>query len=212
VSSERPWSLLFLILITFGVATSAEAQLVMGAGPGSSPQIRVIDADGTERTFLAYAADFLGGVRVAFGDVDGDGILDIITSGGPGGGPHITVRSGADLSYLASFFAYDPAFTGGVWVAAGDVNGDGLADIITGPGPGGGPHVTVRSGADLSYLASFFAYDPAFSGGVTVAAGDVNGDGQVDIWCTCTPHPPGTWHPARTRHRAREAPGTERFE
>jgi hypothetical protein len=163
------------------MAATAEAQLVMGAGPGSSPEIRVIDTDGTERTFLAYDPAFLGGVRVAFGDVNGDGVLDIITSGGPGGGPHVTVRSGTDLSYLASFFAYDPAFTGGVWVAAGDVNGDGLADIITGPGPGGGPHVTVRSGADLSYLASFFAYDPAFAGGVTVAAGDIDGDGLADI-------------------------------
>ena len=89
--------------------------------------------------------------------------------------------SGADGSELAGFFAYDPAFLGGVTVAAADVDGDGLADIITGAGLGGGPHVRVFSGADGSELAGFFAYDPAFLGGVAVAGGDVNGDGLADI-------------------------------
>ena len=111
-------------------------------------------------SFFAYDPAFGGGVTVAAGDVDGDGRADIITGAGPGGGPHVKVFSGADLSELASFFAYDAAFGGGVNVAAGDVNGDGLADIVTGAGLGGGPHVKVFSGADLSELASFFAYDP----------------------------------------------------
>jgi hypothetical protein len=52
-------------------------------------------------------------------------------------------------------------------VAAGDVNGDGFADIITGAGPGGGPIVMVFHGRDRSAIG-FYAYDPAFRGGVTV--------------------------------------------
>ena len=83
---------------------------------------------------------------------------NLMTGAGPGGGPHVRVLSGADGSELASFFAYDPAFTGGVAVATGDVNGDGHADIITGAGPGGGPHVMVFDGVTNSVIYSFFAY------------------------------------------------------
>jgi uncharacterized repeat protein (TIGR01451 family) len=120
-------------------------------------------------------------------DVDGDGLDEIVTGAGPGGGPHVIVFSlaGGAPTTLASFFAYDPAFTGGVYVACGDVNNDGLADVVTGAGPGGGPHVRVftvpQGGGPVAEIASFFAYDPGFRGGVRVAAGDVNGDGRADV-------------------------------
>ena len=88
---------------------------------------------------------------------------------GTGGGPHVQGRSAAPTwRVLASFFAYDAAFTGGVRVAAGDLNGDGRADIITGAGPGGGPHVKAFNGLTTTELESFFAFDPAFTGGVFV--------------------------------------------
>jgi Putative Ig domain/Bacterial Ig domain/FG-GAP-like repeat/FG-GAP repeat len=159
----------------------AYAQVVMAPGVDSDPVVRVLNPDGSAASFPAYGAACRGGVRVALGDVNGDGIVDIITGAGPTGGPHVRVFSGVDLSELASFYAYDPIFAGGIFVAAGDVNGDGRADIITGAGAGGGPHVKVFSGADLSVLASFFAYSPLHLGGVFVAAGDVNGDGRADI-------------------------------
>jgi len=90
----------------------------------------------------------------------------------PRGGPNITVVSGKDSTVLTSFFAYDVNFTGGVYIAAGDVNGDGFADIICGADAGGGPNVTVFSGKDLAKtrLLSFFPYDINFTGGVRVAS------------------------------------------
>lgn len=159
-----------------------EKLYAVGGDTGSTPEVKVYNADGSTRfDFLAYNSAFRGGVRVAVGDVNGDGIPDIITAAGPGGGPHVEVFNGIDLTLITQFFAYAPTFTGGVFVASGDVNNDGHADIITGAGAGGGPHVEAFSGADGSILQSFFAYAPTFTGGVHVAAGDVNGDGFADI-------------------------------
>jgi hypothetical protein len=139
--------------------------------------------------FFAYDPFFPGGVNVAAGDVDGDGISEVITGAGPDGGPHVRFWSykNGQLVELADhgFFAYDPFFPGGVNVAAGDVNGDGIVDVVTGAGPGGGPHVRVWNfaGGQFTTLGvhGFFAYDPAFPGGVNVAAGDVDGDGIAEI-------------------------------
>jgi glucose/arabinose dehydrogenase len=157
--------------------------LVVGADAGGAPMVNVYDPQtrALRASFFAYDSSFTGGVRVAVGDVDGDGVADIITAAGRGGGPHVKVFSGVDYHQMQSFYAYDSSFTGGVFVAAADLNGDGKADIITGAGRGGGPHVRAFSGADNTLLANFFAYDSSFTGGVSVAAGDVNGDGMPDI-------------------------------
>jgi hypothetical protein len=176
-------------------ALTNNTTIVVGADAGGGPQVQVGDAITQQivSSFYAYDPAFRGGVRVAVGDVNRDGVNDIITGAGPGGGPHVKVIDGTRINELQadgqiaasavlySFFAYDAAFTGGVFVAAGDVNGDGFADIITGAGAGGGPHVRVLSGADGSVLSDFFAYDAAFRGGVTVAAGDVTGDGNHEV-------------------------------
>ncbi|HTK73898.1 MAG TPA: transporter, partial [Gemmataceae bacterium] len=157
--------------------------IVTAPGPGGGPHIKVFDGATGDLLFqfMAYDVNFRGGVYVATGDVNGDGRDDIITGAGASGGPHVKVFDGATGNLIYSFFAYDPAFRGGVEVAAGDTNADGLADIITGAGPGGGPHVKVFSGANLGVLASFIAYDTGFRGGVFVSAGDVNADGRADV-------------------------------
>lgn len=166
----------------------AGREIITGAGAGGGPHLRTFAPDGTPRTpdFYVFTPAFSGGVRVAAGDVDGDGVDEVIVAAGPGGPPLVRVMrfdaTGAFLGDLASFMAYAPAFTGGVWVAAGDVDGDGLADIITGADAGGGPHVRAFSLAGgLHEVLGFYAFAPAFAGGVRVAAGDVDGSGRASM-------------------------------
>jgi hypothetical protein len=157
----------------------APTRIAAAAGSAGGPHVRVFDGDsGVEVLgFFAYDPGFLGGVRVAVGDVNGDGVPDVVTATGPGGGPHVKVfdgRTGAILpGPIGSFFAFDPGFTGGVFVATADVNCDGKADILVAPGPGGGPHVQIidaATGAPLPHpLGSFLAFSPGFTGGVNVA-------------------------------------------
>jgi hypothetical protein len=158
--------------------------IITGSGPAGGPHVKVFDGAtlAETRSFFSYTPSFMGGVRVAAGDVNGDSIDDVITAAGPGAGPHVKVFDGSTGAEIRSFFAYDPTFTGGVFVAAGDINGDGRDDIITGTDAGApGGHVKVFDGRTLGVLQSFAAYSTSFSGGVRVATGDVNGDGVPDI-------------------------------
>jgi parallel beta-helix repeat protein len=152
-----------------------------GAGAGGGPQVTVYNQDGTVRfNFFAYEPTFTGGVYVATGDINGDGVDDIITGAGIGGGPLVRAFDGVTGAQILNFFAYDPSVRGGVSVAVGDVDGDGFPDLVTGAGPGGGPHVKVFSAAGVEKFG-FFAYAPTFTGGVTVSTGDINGDGVDEI-------------------------------
>lgn len=178
-----------------GTILNEDAFVVTGADAGGGPHVKVLDrqtdgfTDPTAHSFFAYDARFTGGVRVALADVNRDGTPDIITGAGPGGGPHVRVFDGATgqplPGLIGSFYAYNPLFGGGVFVAAGDINGDGRADVVTGADAGGGPHVRSfdgLTGAQLpGIIGSFFAYKATMNAGVRVAAGDLNGDGRAEI-------------------------------
>jgi uncharacterized repeat protein (TIGR01451 family) len=164
-------------------------EMITGPGPGGGPHVRAFSLAGSAATlraeFLAYDPLFAGGVYVASGDVDGDGVDEIVTGAGPGGGPHVRIFSltGATFTERGGFFAYAPVFAGGVSVAAGDLDGDGRAEVITGAGPGGGPHVRAFSfnGGAIAEYVGFLAEAASFTGGVDVAAGDLDGDGIAEI-------------------------------
>src|SRR5439155_1617539 len=133
------------------------------------------------RDFFAYDQSFTGGVRVAVGDVTGDSTPDIVTATGAGGGPHVKVFDGATGKVVREFYAYDAGFSGGVFVAVADLDADGKAEIVTGPGAGIAPTVKVFSGADGSLLTSFAGFDAGFTGGVRVAAYSLDASGRPAI-------------------------------
>jgi hypothetical protein len=180
--------------------TAARREYAVVTDAGRVARVRVYNADGTlKKEITPYTRDnFRGGARVALGDINGDGIADIVT--GPGGGyrPYVKVFDGLTGQEILGFDAYDTNFRGGVNVAVADMDGDGRADIITGAGEGGGSHVKIFSGKGLfpefglpnvqvapgpnsHLLGEFFAYDAQYLVGARIAVGDFNGDGRNEI-------------------------------
>ena len=166
---------------TTGTAISS-GMVAVGSGAGTEARVQVYDRlSGALRFEVRPYPGFFGGVSVASGDLNGDGIADLVVGAGPGGGPRIAVFNGLDGSYLYDFFGYESEFRGGVNVAVADLNNDGIADIILGTGPGGGPRIRVLDGKTLEPVKDFFGYSAEFRGGVNVATGDFNGDGISDL-------------------------------
>lgn len=147
-----------------------------------TPEVRIFDNEFTQTgSFSAVDGKFDGGLDVALGDTDGDGTDEIIVGTGRGGGPLVQIYK-ADGTLLSQWYAYDSNLRTGVRVAAGDLNKDGKAEIITSVGPGGGPQVRIfdRNGK-TQFTPGFFAFADNFRGGAEVAVGDYNGDGKMEI-------------------------------
>ncbi|HVK10882.1 MAG TPA: VCBS repeat-containing protein, partial [Gemmataceae bacterium] len=168
---------------------------VVGTGEGTTAQFTLNDA----ATFIQLAQyspypgygqvdEFTGGVRAVTADLNLDGVEDVIVGPGPGIPTEVKVFSGANFpvspgtSLLASGYAFELSFTGGVFLSAGDVNQDGTPDVVVSPDEGGGPRVRIVSGKDRTVIADFFGIDdPNFRGGARTALGDLNGDGNPDL-------------------------------
>jgi hypothetical protein len=172
--------------VTVAVGPQATAglgkQTAAGAGSGS-PQVHVINPDGTKAyTLAAFEETFAGGVRVAMADFNADGTPDVVVGTGPGRSTRVRVIDGKTKVELFAVDPFEASFVGGVYVAAGDLNGDGRPDLVITPDEGGGPRCRVFNGVGFGILTDFFGIeDPNFRGGARPAIGDVNGDGFGDL-------------------------------
>lgn len=134
-------------------------------------------------TFQPLGPSYKGGFRVATGDVSGDGVADLAYTTSTGS--FVRIINGLTGSSLGGFYAYAANYTKPVNLAIADINGDGRGDIITAPGAAGvAANVRVFSGSSYGLLFNKTVFTAGFKGGVSVAGGDVNGDGKADIICT----------------------------
>jgi len=155
-------------------------KLLVGPRNGLASLVKITDQDGKkDKEFYAYAKDFKGGVNFTSGDINHDGQSEIITSAGLGGGPHVRIFN-LKGEVIGQFFAFKSNFRGGVNLATADVNHDGSDEIIAAQASGGDSEVKIFNGRG-QFLGSFYAYDNKFKGGLNLATGDVDGDGELEI-------------------------------
>lgn len=135
--------------------------VAVGAGPGApGGHVKVWDGRTGEELLSFFAFDgFVGGVFLGTGDVTADGTVDLLVGAGPGGPPHVKVYDGATGTEARSFIAGNPALRGGVYVAGGDVTGDGAADIAVATGRFNPQFIDIYDGRTLQLVRSFRGYD-----------------------------------------------------
>jgi hypothetical protein len=162
---------------TTASGTSAKVVIIDGAtGANIIPTTQVLGG-------------FTGGAFLAAGDLNRNGKAELVVSADAGGLPTVQVFQVASgrLSLVTSFMPINPAARCGVHIAMGDINRDGIPDLVISAGAGWVPVVRIFDGAALAkgqtvlLTPAFLAFGGNYTGGVNVAVGDVNGDGYGDL-------------------------------
>ena len=175
------------VAIVFGGGTQVLGgpNFIVGPGSGGPSTVRMIDGSTGKEISSSnpFGNSFTGGIRVAAGDVNNDGTDDVIAGAGPGISTQVRVIDGKTGNTIYTINPFESSFTGGVFVAVGDIDKDGFDDIVITPDQGGGPRIKIISGkTGLDMRADFFGIeDPNFRGGARASLADVNGDGTLDL-------------------------------
>jgi uncharacterized delta-60 repeat protein len=104
----------------------------------------------------------------------------VVVSADQGGPPTVKIFTPTG-TLLRQFDAYGAAFTGGVRVALGDVNGDSVPDLFCAPGPGGSPIVNIFDGLTFNLIRQIQVYGLSFTRGVNIAVGNVRGNANLEL-------------------------------
>ena len=160
-----------------------------GAGSGSRPRQTSTTTGRTERLATGFnpypGSQVADGVRVATGDFDGDLNEDLVVSAG--NGLAVKIFELNPDGTVGNLIDSRKVFGGrGVFVAAGDLNGDQRAELIVAAGYGT-PNVRIFSDTDFdgrvldNQTDGFLAFPSGFRGGVRVAAADTNDVGAAEV-------------------------------
>lgn len=161
--------------------TPSESFVTAQAG-GAAPIVRRIDAQGNILTeFLAYNEKFKGGVRLAMGDVDGDGEVEIVTGPGPSGGPQVRIFN-LSGEVEGQFFAFDESERMGIFITVADINNDGIEEILITQDEGGTGQVRIFS-KHGELQGSFFPHGRT-DRPVRISVGQLDNDAEHEIVST----------------------------
>lgn len=155
-------------------------EIVVGAGAGLSPKVRVLSYRGVvKKQFYVFPKKELIGANLACADVNNDGTPEVVATAASVAAPKIRIYKTSGV-FISQFFAFPAAQQMRLSIALGDVNNNGLAEIVTAPKSGAAPKIRIFKSTG-SLVRQFSAYSSSFTGGVQLAIADTNLDGKVDI-------------------------------
>jgi hypothetical protein len=160
------------------ITADRKAEIIVGAGKGGGPQVKIFDKDGNLQTqFFTFEEGYTGGIDVALGDIDADTVADTIAVSKLEGNSAIRLFSTSG-ELQKEFNAFDNIPIG-AHVDMTDTNGDFIDDIVVSAAYGGGPQVRVFDNLGNLRAGNFFAYDSRFRGGVDIAGGFFEQNGSI---------------------------------
>lgn len=159
---------------------------IVGIGSGNdSVSIWYQSGNGTLDAPVSYSVTLNGGDDLDVGDVNGDGLNDIIVMSGVNGslgrGQGISVLTQKPDGTFNASVAYGGSYIFPGGVAVGDINGDHRKDVVmTYGGNSPGSKIAVFSQNSLGALSSPISYD-SYDCPSAVEIADVDGDGRNDV-------------------------------
>lgn len=175
------------------VNNDGKDEIIVAPLTKGTPKIRVYRYSGGDFRLIkeksAFGSSVPGGLNISSGDVNGDGIDEIIVS------PYqdktkndrvvkVYAYRGGKLVQIAAKRLYgNHSSYQGIMTITADMNGDGKDEIVATPSLNYGDDLEVYSydGGELSLIDSVKAYSTTYSGITSLAAGDINNDGNDEI-------------------------------
>ncbi len=130
-----------------------------------------------------FGDSYAGGINLACGDIDGDGISEILVAQASLPGAIKAYKYDGTLSGQEALSVNPLGGITGTNIATGNYDGDKGTEIIVAQAKGGGA-IKVYKYLGNASLYQFVATQPfgrSFKGGINVATGDINGDGNHEI-------------------------------